>query len=158
MEIAINILIFLVGGYWVQQGISVYKFWLKGVPGSGFMPVLFGVLLMVFSGYLLVQAVRKLKQDPGSEAKEGKPATAEGKYPVWIRPLVPAVYTLLAIGLMVLTGVIPAMFLTAFLWLFCISKVKLGKSLLITTIVTLFVFLVFVLWLKIPFPRGVFGI
>ncbi len=163
MEIAINILIFLVGGYWVQQGIFVYKFWLKGVPGSGFLPVLFGTLLMIFSGYLIVLSLRKrsTRTDDGIEEKESadeKPKKAEGKYPTWIRPLVPAVYTLLAIGLMVVAGVIPAMFLTAFIWLFGISKVKLGKSLLITSIMTLFVFLVFVLWLRIPFPRGIFGI
>jgi hypothetical protein len=54
--------------------------------------------------------------------------------------------------------VVPAMFFTAFIWLFWYSKIKLGKSLFISAMVSLFVFLVFVLWLGIPFPRGIFGI
>lgn len=67
-------------------------------------------------------------------------------------------YIVFAITLMVTVGVLPAMFLTAFIWLVCISKIKLVKSFLISLIITLCVFVVFVLWLKIPFPRGVFGI
>ena len=45
MEIVINMLMFLVGGYWVQQGVVVYKFWPMGLPGSGFMPAIFGAFL-----------------------------------------------------------------------------------------------------------------
>jgi len=161
MEIAINILIFLLGGYWVQQGIRVYKFWQKGVPGSGFMPVLFGTLLIILSGYLCILALRKRIQKPetkGELSVDAEPEKSEGKYRVWIRPLVPAVYSLFSIGLMVVAGVIPAMFLTAFCWLVFISKIKLGKSLFVSLIVTLCVYFVCVLWLRIPFPRGVFGI
>ncbi len=163
MEITINILIFLFGGYWVQQGIFEYKFWLKGVPGSGFIPVLFGALLMALSGYLFFQSLRKKGQKTAIETTkeavaDAKSERSEEKYPTWVRPLVPAVYTLLAIGLMVVVGVIPAMVLTAFVWLFYISKVKLSKSVLITVVITLLVYFVFVLWLRIPFPKGVFGI
>ena len=162
MELTIHILIFLFGGYWVQQGIFVYKFWIKGLPGSGFMPVLFGVLLMVLSGFLLVKDLRrKIEKSNNTNPPEDEDVISSKpneKYPEWIRPLIPAVYTLLAIGLMVVAGMVPAMFLTAFIWLFFIGKIKLGKSLLISIIITLIVYLVFVLWLRIPFPRGVFGI
>ncbi|HKM08656.1 MAG TPA: tripartite tricarboxylate transporter TctB family protein [Sphaerochaeta sp.] len=162
MELTIHILIFLFGGYWVQQGIFVYKFWIKGLPGSGFMPVLFGVLLMVLSGFLLIQDLRRKIEKSDSTNSSGDEdeisSKPDEKYPEWIRPLIPAVYTLLAIGLMVVAGMVPAMFLTAFIWLFLIGKIKLGKSLLISIIITLVVYLVFVLWLRIPFPRGVFGI
>lgn len=162
MELTIHILIFLLGGYWVQQGIFVYKFWVKGLPGSGFMPVLFGLLLMVLTGFLLVQIVRKKIKKKDSEVAieelDDQPTKDTDSYPAWLRPLIPALYTLISIGLMVVVGVVPAMFLTAFIWLFFIAKIKIGKSLLVTVIVTLVVYLVFVLWLKIPFPRGVFGI
>lgn len=158
MEIAINTLIFLIGGYWVQQGLLVYKFWLKGVPGSGFMPVIFGAFLMMLSGFLAFKAVRKrvVGTEDAGQTKESKGSDA--KYPTWIRPLVPAVYSMLSIVLMVTVGVIPTIFLTAFIWLLVVSKIRLGKSLFVSLIVTVCVYLVFVLWLRIPFPRGVFGI
>lgn len=162
MEIAINGFMFLVGGYWVQQGITVYKFWHKGLPGSGFMPALFGMFLMVLTGSLAVAAVKKKMLETGKGTKGETPhedsKESKEKYPTWIKPLIPAVYIVFSITLMVTVGVLPAMFLTAFIWLVCISKIKLVKSFLISLIITLCVFVVFVLWLKIPFPRGVFGI
>jgi len=162
MEIAINMLMFLMGGYWVQQGVVVYKFWPKGLPGSGFMPAIFGAFLMILSGFLAIVAVKKRvgETDKGTvdkkQQKESK--VNDTKYPTWIRPLVPAVYSMLSIVLMVTVGVLPTIFLTAFIWLLVVSKIKLGKSLFVSVIVTLCVYGVFVLWLRIPFPRGVFGI
>ncbi|MDY0290065.1 MAG: tripartite tricarboxylate transporter TctB family protein [Sphaerochaeta sp.] len=162
MEIAINVLMFLLGGYWVQQGITVYKFWYKGLPGSGFMPVLFGLFLMALTGFLAGIAVKKRVLETGKgamvETQHEESKKSDDTYPSWIKPLVPAVYIMFAIILMVTVGVLPAMFLTAFIWLVGISKIKLVKSFLISLIITLCVFVVFVLWLKIPFPRGVFGI
>lgn len=154
MEIAINMLMVLLGGYWVQQGLVVYKFWVKGVPGSGFMPVIFGLFLMLLSGFLAVVAVKKRvgATDKGQSKEDG------AKYPLWIRPLVPAVYSMFSIVLMVSVGVLPTMFLTAFIWLLVVSKSPLGKSLFVSVVITLCVYLIFVLWLRIPFPRGVFGI
>lgn len=161
MEIVINILLFLVGGYWVQKGLAVYKFWIKGLPGSGFMPVLFGLFLMMLSGFLAFVAVKKRVLETGTgtlEEKQQKESNDDSKYPAWVRPLVPAVYSMLSIVLMVTVGVLPTIFLTAFIWLVFVSKIRLGKSLFVSFIITLSVFFVFVLWLKIPFPRGVFGI
>jgi hypothetical protein len=162
MEIAINMLMFLLGGYWVQQGVVVYKFWLKGVPGSGFMPAIFGAFLMALSGFLAIMAVKKrlgaTARGTFDEKQQKESKANDTKYPAWIRPLVPAVYSMFSIVLMVSVGVLPTIFLTAFIWLLAVSKIRLGKSLFVSVIITLCVYLIFVLWLRIPFPRGVFGI
>ena len=159
MEIFINALIFVFAGYWFQQGIMVYKFWGKNQPSSGFVPVLFAIILMVLSAVLLIKEIIIRVKKPSIEKAETESDVDDGnkKLPSWILPLVPAAYTLLSIGAMVLLGVIPSMFLTAFIWLKFISKIPLLKSLLISVLLTLFVYLLFVLWLRIPFPRGIFG-
>jgi len=157
MEIAINLLIFLLAGYWFQQGIAVYKFWGNNQPGSGFIPVLFALVLMVMSLLLLVRAILHRKKDDTKEP-EAVSDQDSAKIPLWIRPLIPAGYAVVSIGALVLLGVIPAMFLTSFVWMKWVSKVPLVKSLTISTIVTVFVYLIFVFWLRIPFPRGIFGI
>jgi len=167
MEIAIHVIIMMMGGYWVQQGLSVYGFWKNNIPGSGFLPVLFGLIVLCLTVVSLIGVIKQRHTTRIVALGESNPEATTAQNRVTfkgliasprIRPLIPSVYTLLAILLMVIVGVVPAMFLTAFVWLFWYSKIALGKSLFISAMVSLFVFLVFVLWLGIPFPRGIFGI
>lgn len=133
----------------------VYKFWSKNLPGNGFIPVLFSVVLMVFSASLLAKEVRtRIAARPVSSS------AAEAAVQVdraWLRALVPIAYSILAIIAFRWLGVVISMFLTAFVWLFWISKIKLSKSLAISVVLTLVVYGIFVVWLRIPFPRGIFG-
>ncbi|MGH0052630.1 MAG: tripartite tricarboxylate transporter TctB family protein [Sphaerochaetaceae bacterium] len=156
MEIVINLLIFLLSGFWFQQGIVVYKFWENDQPGSGFLPVLFALLLMILSLFLIVRELSKRKKTgTHATATEEK---ANSSVPAWVMPLLPAGYSLLTIGAMVALGLVPSMFLSAYIWLKQISKVSLLKSLAISGILTVIVYGIFVMWLRIPFPRGIFGI
>ncbi len=59
MEIAIHVIIMIMGGFWVQQGLSVYGFWKNNIPGSGFLPVIFGLIVLCLT---MVSLIRVLKQ------------------------------------------------------------------------------------------------
>lgn len=156
MAIIVNAILFLLSAYWFQQGIVVYKFWTRNLPGNGFIPVIFSVVLMILSASLVVIEVRKtVKARKNASAEEVAPE--EGPDRSWLRALVPIVYSILAIVAFRWLGVVISMFLTAFVWLFWISKIELKKSLSISLILTLIVYGIFVMWLRIPFPRGIFG-
>lgn len=152
MELAINLIIFLLSGYWCQQGLMVYSFWNKNQPGSGFIPVIFSVILMAFTLTLMLKEIWRIRrlhaQEPGTKLAFSLTS---------LRPLLPVAYTIAAIVVFRFTGVVVSMFLTSFIWLLFISKVRLSKSLIISVIVTLLVYLIFVVWLRIPFPRSIFG-
>jgi hypothetical protein len=152
MELAINLIIFLLAGYWCQQGLMVYSFWNKNQPGSGFIPVIFSVILMAFTLVLMLKEIRRMRRlhAQGSSTKAAVPSAL-------LRPLLPVAYTIAAIVVFRFAGVVVSMFLTSFVWLQCISKVSLAKSLIISVILTLMVYLIFVMWLRIPFPRSIFG-
>lgn len=152
MELAINLIIFLLAGYWCQQGLMVYSFWNKNQPGSGFIPVIFSAILMVFSFTLMLKEIRRICKNRSQDARQ-----ATRLSPSDLRPLLPVGYTIAAIVLFCFTGVVVSMFLTAFIWLAFISKVRITKSLVISVILTLMVYLIFVVWLRIPFPRSIFG-
>lgn len=152
MELAINLIIFLLSGYWCQQGLMVYTFWNKNQPGSGFIPVIFSVILMIFSCVLLLKEIKRILKDRSQATQTVSTFSLSS-----VRPLLPVVYTLAAIVVFRLTGVVISMFLTSFIWLLFVSKVRPSKSLAISAIVTLLVYLIFVVWLRIPFPRSIFG-
>lgn len=152
MELAINLIIFLLAGYWCQQGLMVYSFWNKNQPGSGFIPVIFSVILMAFTLMLILKEIRKILKNRSHETRQATVLSLSD-----LRPLLPVVYTLAAIVVFRFAGVVVSMFLTSFVWLLCISKVRLAKSPIISVILTLMVYLIFVMWLRIPFPRSIFG-
>jgi ammonia channel protein AmtB len=152
MELAINLILFLLSAYWCQQGVMVYSFWNKNQPGSGFIPVIFSAILMVFSFTLLFKEIRRICKNRSQDARQATRLSLSD-----LRPLLPVGYTIAAIVLFRFTGVVVSMFLTAFIWLAFIGKVRIAKSLVISVILTLMVYLIFVVWLRIPFPRSIFG-
>ena len=152
MEIAINIMFLVASGFWLQQGLTVYKFWAKNQPGSGFIPVIFSLLVILLSSISLIRAIIKMRA-----AASGKTVLLRFQWE-FLRPFIPVAFAIVAIFAIRLIGVVPAVFLSSFFWLRFISQYRIGKSLLVTVPITLFIYLIFVLWLRVPFPRGVFGI
>lgn len=153
MSIAVQSIVFIVATYWFRQGIVVYKFWSKNLPGNGFVPVLFsGVLMILSAGLLVAEVRRKLVASQNKDVD-----TVKSKDLSWLRALAPVGYAIAAIIAFRWLGVVISMFLTAFIWLVAISKERMVKSIIISTIVTLAIYLIFVLWLRVPFPRGIFG-
>lgn len=162
MELIVDVILFLIAGYWVEQGLSVYTFWAKELPGSGFIPTLFGLLVMVLVCVSCVQHKPWRKQQVSGKTKEEQVEDKTGmlfpKCPKQVKPLIPVAYTIIGLVLILKLGVIPGVILIAFVWLYFLCGIPLKTTLPITIGASLFVYLIFVLWLRVPFPKGIFGI
>lgn len=145
MEIVITLVFFIIAGYWLQQGIFVYGFYTEGQPGGGFIPVLFSAMIIVFSTILLVRTLKGSIKQKCNEMVEQKS----------LAPLIPAGIAVVAIFAIEYLGIIVTVFLMAFSWMHWLNNSSMISSLIISVIVTLFIYAIFVLWLRVPFPRGI---
>ena len=125
-----------------------YTYWNASGPGSGFLPLWLGVALAVLAAVLLVSAVRQ--PDPG-------PAWAPRGHGA-VRFLVVILATAAFIVVMPFLG----MTLTTALFLGVLLKALEGRSWPTTLGVAVGMaaanWAVFVRWLGVPFPTGVFGL
>ncbi len=160
MEIALSLVFMIGSGYWLQQGIFVYGFYVDGKPGSGFIPVLFSLLVIVLSVILLGTSLRsryKSKKE-GTTVPLQKVKTSQGSVRSEIlAPFIPVAIAIGGIFAMTYLGVVIAVTLLTFSWVRFISRYSLKRSLLFTVPIVLFIYVVFVWWLRVPFPRGIFG-
>lgn len=139
---AIIPVISLLGGiYWVYMGFDNYGFWVRKGPGGGFMPVVGGTVVIIFS-ILVLNILRKEKSDFDFTWKAFIPAGA-------LLGMVLCSYLL---------GMIISMALYIFVWLKFVEKHKLLSSLLISLCVTASIYAIFIGWLSVPMPKGLLGI
>jgi multisubunit Na+/H+ antiporter MnhB subunit len=136
----LSVITALIGLFWAQQGFMKYRFWTDQTPGGGFIPVLFGVTVFVLS---LLAFFRKKQSEK-----------AEFNY----RSFIPVAAAIAAIGSIQLLGIVVSVFLFTLLWMRFLSSYPWIKSLLVSAIFTAFIFGVFRLWLRVPFPKGIFGL
>lgn len=131
----IPILILLMSAYWFYEGWFTYGVWRAGGPGGGFMPVFSSVLAAIFAVVMLVK---------GDTAAKAIPISA----------FIPVVMVAFALTLSVAIGLLPALTLALFVWIWRLERYPLGKSVFITACPMLVVYGVFRLWLQVPFPTG----
>lgn len=131
----------LIGGiFWVIYGFK-YGFWVRKGPGGGFLPILSGTMVAVFSIIMLL-----------SDRKDKSPSEFT------LMAFMPAA-GLLALALSsYLFGMVISMALYIFLWLKLFEKYKTVGSLMISVCCTTVIYFVFVLWLSVPMPKGILGI
>ncbi len=128
--------------YWIVMGFTKYGFWVRRGPGGGFLPIIGGIIVLVFS-ILLLLSHRKNKDDKVEFS--------------WLAFLAPA--GLLALVLCsYLLGMIISMALYIFLWLFICEKYKWTKSALISFCTVAIIYAIFIVWLSVPMPKGVLGL
>ena len=159
LRIVISVLLILVSCLWMYMGIFEYGMWVPGVSAdTGFIPTVFGAIVLLFS---IIKLVRDIKAY--SQARQEAVATEKGKASfleilVKLKPLLPAVIAALAIILIKIFGMVIGTFVSLFIYMKFVNNDKWVKSLWVPAVITLFFYAVFVLWLRVPFPRGVFGI
>jgi hypothetical protein len=159
LRIVISVLLILVSCLWMYMGIFEYGMWVPGVSAdTGFIPTVFGAIVLLFS---IIKLVRDIKAY--SQAKQESVAVEKGKASfleilVKLKPLLPAVVAALAIILIKIFGMVIGTFVSLFIYMKFVNNDKWVKSLWVPAVITLFFYAVFVLWLRVPFPRGVFGI
>ena len=141
---------------WVVMGINKYGIWAGQAPGGGLFPVIGGsIILICCTADIIIRIVKK--QPINGEKFEGEDEYIMlGWVPRVLRPLAVVVYGFLSLLVLKYLGFLLCAFLTSFIWLVFISKRTIVRSVITSLIVTGVLYGIFVLWLKIPFPKGLF--
>ncbi len=155
MTLVFDLFLVAVGIVWTAFGIGRYGFWADDVPGSGFVPVLVGCMIIILS---LVDAFSWFRSSHCSSAAKGTVSEEHQDLFAWIptqlRPLVPVAYAILGIIIFRYVGAVTACFSICLVWLLFVCKKPWVKAVLISLVVSAVVYGIFDLWLKIPFPNG----
>jgi len=159
LRIVISVILIIISCVWMFMGINEYGMWIPGVSAdAGFIPTVFGAIVLLFSVVKLVKDIKAYVASRQGEAAVEKSAVSFKDVLVKLKPLLPAVTAILAILLIKFLGMVIGTYLSLFFYMKVVNNDKWVKSLWVTAVITLFFYAVFVLWLKVPFPRGIFGI
>jgi hypothetical protein len=132
-----------IGVLWISIALGM-NLWQGFAPDSGFLPLIYGVLLTLLAGAVLVN----LYFDPPADEDR----SAIGK------PIL-----LLAILIATVVGMRAAGFVTAIvlmlLFLFAaVERRPLLPSIIVSVVCTGVLYALFDLWLRVPLPEGPFGV
>jgi putative tricarboxylic transport membrane protein len=139
-ELALALFFAALGALWIARAAGMTPLWDGFAPGSGFMPLWYGVLLIALSGAIVFLAL------------ENKPEEPVGKGLVLL-----AVIAATIVGFS-LAGFAPSIFLMLLVLFAAVERLPLARSVLVAAGVTAVLFLVFRTWLKVPLPSGPLGI
>lgn len=153
-DIVLSIVLIVLSLVWAYIGIFDLGLWVPGVSAdSGFIPTVFSVVTLICAVILLIQALKKRASGQASSPKQGEEAAGEQKK---LLAIVKKYSVILfgAFGALALQflGLTPMCFLLIFGWLKLINNFSWVKSIAISAVVTVAIYLVFVVWLQIPFP------
>lgn len=156
LDIVISAALILISAVWTGVAVFDLGLWIPGVSAdSGFVPMLFSVLTLVCSIPMLLDSIKKYKaRDVEAEkaAKAAEPDTLKGKIIAFVRKYCPAFFAVFGILCLQFLGLIPMVLLVVLGWMKLINNFSWPKSVLIAGIVTVVIFLIFDMWLQIPFP------
>lgn len=136
----IPIAFILVGIYWLAMSFT-YGLWIRGGPGGGFLPALAGILMIIFGMIITI-----------SEFKNKIPSGFT--YKAFLPPLV-------LFGIVIaskLFGLILTLVLYIFIWLKYYEKKSYLQSVSVAILCPTIIYLIFIMWLKVPLPKGILGI
>ncbi len=152
-------LLFLVEGLlvfmsvvWGWKSVFEYKLISNGLPANGFFP--FFASLIVFC-LCLFDIIRTIKKKDFIKVNKNEESDLLYFLPTWFRPIFVAMYLMINVVIFRYVGVITATFTTCFFWLVFISKEKVLRSVIISVVLSAVIYLVFVFWLRVSFPRGI---
>jgi len=131
----------LVSLFWIQQGWFRYGFWVKGTPGGGFLPVIFGLIVLISSLMVMLK---------GRNIPSRTVAIPRSSF-------VPVVFAVIGIALIQFFGICVAVFVFTCAWMKCLSRYSWPRSVLVSAVFTGFIYGIFRLWLQVPFPPGLFA-
>lgn len=154
LSIVISSILILLSILWMYKGIFEYGLWVPGVSAhTGFIPTVFGAIIL---GFTLIKLVKDIRKYRSAEKKE-KEKKSTKEILAYLKPLLPALVAVLMILLIKYLGMAIGCFLGLFVYMKFVNHDKWLKSLWIPAVVTLIYYAIFVLWLNVPFPRGIFG-
>ncbi len=144
----ISSLFFAVCGLLILAGSLNMAIGRLGEPGPGFLPLIVGTLLTVMSAVLFVTALRRKREEQG---KAGIGRTERSKILTTSLSLI-----LYALALKPLGFVAVTLLLLVFLFRI-IGELGWIVSLAGSVLTTFFFYLLFRVWLEVPFPMGPLG-
>jgi len=130
--------VILAGFYWCVSGVE-YGLWVRRGPGGGFMPLLAGIFTIVFAVWMMLAA-------------RNEKVSAE--LASW-HALLPIAGLVGVLAGSYVVGLIPAIALFLVLWLKVVEHYPLKFSLVTGVSSAAVLYLVFGVWLQVPFPLGV---
>ncbi|WP_257350079.1 tripartite tricarboxylate transporter TctB family protein [Pseudalkalibacillus decolorationis] len=139
MSRIIPLIVAIIGTYCAYQGWFQYGFWVNKGPGGGFLPVIIGVLCALLCIY---EAIKNTDTSVRFERKH----------------LFPIIATILLFFAINIVGMIAALGLFMIAWLFFLEKFTIYRSATLGICTTGVIYIVFKLFLHVPFPVGYLGI
>ena len=141
-EVALAALFAALGGLWIVRALDL-PLWQGFAPDAGFMPLIYGVLLLALSG---AAAVRLILQD----REEGEQVETEpvGKPLLLLAALLAAVIGVQAAGFALSVFVMLAFMFAV------VERRPVVLSLVVALGVTAVLILIFKTWLDVPLPKG----
>lgn len=161
-DVVLALVLIVLSGIWIAEGIGL-GLWIPGVSaGSGFIPAAFAALTLISSLYVIASSFKKKHASAalaaGASEKEAKSETQKKEAASSLeryKTLIPVIFCLGGIFCLQLFGLVITVALISFLWMRFVSRMELKKVLVFTVAITLFIYLVFEAWLKIPFPGDI---
>jgi hypothetical protein len=136
-------LLLIMGLYWAFAAVPL-GLWQGFAPGTGFLPLCYGVLLAGLAGTILVEQVLHGEEQATRESSR-KPLSV----------LLVVALTILGIEVAGFAPAIFVMLLVFFLW---IERLSALLSLIVAAGTTLTLHLLFRTWLGVPLPEGPLGV
>jgi putative tricarboxylic transport membrane protein len=117
-------------------------------PGSGFLPLGLGILLLIFSAVLLLRALRQTA--PAEEKLRMLPAR-------WVNLALTVMVLVAAVFLFEKVGYLLIFFAIALVLPLLAGQITFGRSLIFAVLSAVGVYVIFVWLLKQPLPTGFLG-
>lgn len=137
-EQIIPVIMFTIGTVWLIYGLPKYGWFDKKGPTLGFLPLTCAGLLVILS---IIQFIRSFRVD-------NNPKYLPESFLVW--------GCLVAVWLgSYLIGTLPCLALFFVLWLKLFEKEPWLRTIIMTVIFFAVIYLVFVVWIAVPFKQGI---
>lgn len=142
-DLGVSLIFLVLGLVWVL-GASDLPRWDRETPGPGFLPLVFGVLLMGFAVLAAAQSI--LAPAPPAEDQGG-----------FRKPLMVLAISALAVTALEAAGFVLTMFGMLLALYALVERKRPLVALVGATVVTGALHLIFAVWLAVPLPLGPFG-
>ena len=152
IEIALSALSIL----WIVKGAVDYGVLTGQAPGGGLFPIIGGLILLLCCVLDIVLRIKRKEPLNGEKFEGPDEYIMLGWVPRVLRPIAVTLYGFGSMFVLEYLGFIPCVFLTCFVWLFFISRRPALRAFLTSVVTTGILYSIFVAWLNIPFPKGLF--
>lgn len=159
-NIILSVVLIVLSLVWIGVGVFDLGLWIPGVSAdSGFIPTIFGIVTLICCAIMLADNIKKYKNSkaealPAEKKEENAETFADLKTKVlaFVKLYAPVFFGIFGILCLQILGLIPMVFLIILGWMRLMNNFSWVKSALTAVAVTVAIYLIFDIWLQIPFP------